>query len=185
VRGRDGPDDGQSEPVPVLVVGPARIEPLEGLEEAVDVRGRHERSGVRHRQNGPAVLHLGHDLDPAVGHVVANGVREQVDHEPFDKQGVSIQGRGFCHLVDVDPISAGLGLQTGQHRGDGGGEVDRFVVVQPAFAAGQGEQGFDQAGLLIAGGEHLLGGAAPCRGRRAGVIERNLEEGALGRQRRA
>jgi hypothetical protein len=34
VRDRDGPDDGQSEPVPVLVVGPAGIEPLEGLEQA-------------------------------------------------------------------------------------------------------------------------------------------------------
>ena len=82
----------------------------------------------------------------------------------------------------MDPISAGLGLQTGKNRGDGGGEVDGFVCVQPAFAAGQGEQGLNQAGLLITGGEHLLGGATPCGGRRAGVIERDLEQGALGRQ---
>src|SRR6516165_1117076 len=52
---RDGFDDGQSEPVPVLVVCPAPIEPLEGLEEAVDVRRRDQRSGIGHRQDGLAV----------------------------------------------------------------------------------------------------------------------------------
>ena len=36
VGGRDGPDDGEAEAVSVLVVRSARIEPLEGLEEAVD-----------------------------------------------------------------------------------------------------------------------------------------------------
>ncbi len=56
------------------------------------------------------------------------------------------------------------------------------MLGQPAFAAGEGEQGFDQARLLIAGGEHLLGGGTPCRGRRAGVVERDLEDGALGGQ---
>ncbi len=34
VCGRDGCDDGQSEPAPVLVVGLAPIEPLEGPEDA-------------------------------------------------------------------------------------------------------------------------------------------------------
>ena len=182
VCGRDGPDDGQSEPVPVLVVCPAAVEPLEGLEEAVDVRWRDEWPGVGHRQDGLALLHPRPDLGTAVGNVVADGIGEQVDHEPFDEQRVSIEGRGFCHLIDANSEPAGLGLQAGQCRRDGGGEVDGFVSAQPAFAAGQGEQCFDQARLLIAGGEHLQGGGAPGRGRRAGVVERNLEEGALGRQ---
>jgi hypothetical protein len=78
VCGRDGSDDGQSEPVSVLVVCPAPIEPLEGLEEAVDVRWRDGWSGVGHRQDGHAVLNPGQDLDTAVGNVVANGVGEQV-----------------------------------------------------------------------------------------------------------
>ena len=77
------------------------------------------------------------------------------------------------------PVSA---ARPSEGSGDGGGEVDGLVSVQPAFAAGEGEQGLDQARLLIAGGEHLLGGGTPGGGRRAGVIERNLEEGALGRQ---
>ena len=83
---RDGFDDGQSEPVPVLVVCPAPIEPLEGLEEAVDVRRRDQRSGIGHRQDGLAVRHSGSDLDPAVGLVVPDGVGEQVGHEPFHQQ---------------------------------------------------------------------------------------------------
>jgi hypothetical protein len=182
VCGGDGSDDGQSESVPVRVVCPAPVEPLEGLEEAVDIRQRDKRPGVGHRQDGLAVGHPGPDLDTAVGHVMADGVGEQVGHEPFHEQRVSIEGRRFRQRVDVDPESAGLGLQVGQGRGDGGGEVDGLVAVQPAFAAGQGEQGFDQACLLIAGGEHLLGGGTPGRGRRVGVVERNLEERALGRQ---
>ncbi len=182
VCGRDGPDDGQPEPVPVRVVGPAPIEPLEGLEEAVDVRGRDEWSGVGHRQDGHAGRHPGPDLDPATRHVVADRVGEQVGHEPFREQRVSVEGGRGCHRVDVDPEPAGLGLQVSQGRGDGGGEVDGLVPGQPAFAAGQGEQGLDQACLLIAGGEHLLGGGTPCLGRRVGVVERNLEECALGRQ---
>ena len=38
---------------------PARIEALEGLEEAVDFSWRDDWSGVGHRQHGPAVLHPG------------------------------------------------------------------------------------------------------------------------------
>src|SRR5580704_2479882 len=85
VRGRDGSDDGQSEPVSVLVVCPAPIEPLEGLEEAVHFLWRYDWSGVGHPQDGPAVLYPGPDLDTAAGHVVADGVVEQVGHEPFDE----------------------------------------------------------------------------------------------------
>jgi hypothetical protein len=168
--------------VPVLVVGPVPVESLEGLEEAVDFRWRYEGSGVGHRQDGPAVLHSGPDLGTAFGAVVPDGVGEQVGHQPFDEQGISVEGRWFGHIVDSNPEPADLGRQGGQGGGDGGSEVDGFVFVQAAFAAGQGEQGFDQARLLIAGGEHLLGGGTPRGGRRTRVIERNLEEGPLGRQ---
>ena len=67
----DGSDDGESEAVPVLVLRPPRVEPLEGLEETVDFRRRDERSGVGHRQHGLAFLHSGHDLDAAVDDVLA------------------------------------------------------------------------------------------------------------------
>jgi len=135
VCGRDGPDDGQSEPVPVLVGRPARIEPLEGLEEAFDFRWPDEWSGVGHRQDGLAVLHPGPDLDTAAGNVVADGVGEQVGDEPFDEQGVAIEGCRFGHLVDVDPEPAGLGLQAGQGRSDPG------TSTSPGTGSGTGGGG--------------------------------------------
>ena len=134
VCGRDGPDDGESEPVSVFTGCPARIEPLEGLEEAFDFSWRDEWSGVGHRQDGPAVLHSGHDLDTAAGNVVNDGVGKQVGDEPFDEQGVSIEGRRFCHLVDMNSEPAGLGPEADDGGRDGGGKVDGFVSVQPAFA---------------------------------------------------
>ena len=44
----NGSDDGESEPAP--------IEPLEGLEDAVDFRWRYKWSGVGHWQDSPAAL---------------------------------------------------------------------------------------------------------------------------------
>ena len=78
-------DDGESEPVPVLVVCPAGIESLEGLEEAFEFGRCDVRSGVGHRQHGLAVLQGGNDLDAAVDGVVADGVCEQVGDEPLDE----------------------------------------------------------------------------------------------------
>jgi hypothetical protein len=85
VRGHDGSHDGQSKPMPVAIDCSMPIEPLEGLEEAVDYRWRDQWSGVGHRQDGLALLHPGHDLDTAAGHVMANGVGGQIGHEPFDE----------------------------------------------------------------------------------------------------
>ena len=53
------------------------------------------------------------------------------------------------------------------------------MSTQPAFAAGEGEEGLDQTRLLIVGGENLFGGGTPCVDRRGRVVQRNLEERAL------
>ena len=143
VGGSNGPDDGESEPVPVLVVRAARIEPLKGLEEAVDLSWRDACSGIGHRQHGLAAGHLGHDLDAAADDVVAYGVGEQIGDEPFDEQRVSIEECRCRHLVDVDPQSVDLGLEVDKGRGDGGSEVDGFVSIEAAFTAGEGEKSFD------------------------------------------
>jgi hypothetical protein len=105
---------------------------------------------------------------------VANGVGEQVGDEPFDEQGVSVEGCRCRHLVDADPQSVDLGLEVDKGRGDGRGEVDRFAFIEPALAAGEGEERLDQVRLLVVGGEHLLGGGTPRGNRRVGVVERNL-----------
>ena len=53
--GGDGADDGQAEAVAAVAAGGARAEPLEGLEQAVDLGGRDDLPGVGHRQDGAAV----------------------------------------------------------------------------------------------------------------------------------
>jgi hypothetical protein len=141
-------------------------------------------SGVRYRQDGLAVRHLGRDLDPAVGDVVANGVGEQVGDEPFDEQGVSIEGRGFCHLVDVDPISAGLGLQTvdqGPRR-----QWRRGRRVRVSFSPLSLLARVSRASIRRACSSLEASTSSAVQRHAAvvvlGVVERDLEQGALGGQ---
>lgn len=56
------------------------------------------------------------------------------------------------------------------------------MLIKAALAAGEGEECFDQARLLIAAGEYLPGGGTPADSRCTGVVERDLKQGALGRQ---
>src|ERR1700720_3160191 len=63
------------------------------------------------------------------------------------------------------------------------GEVDRLVTRGPTVAPGEGEARFEQAFLLHAGVEDILGNALPGGGVCEWVCERQLEEGALGRHR--
>jgi hypothetical protein len=48
VGGGDGLDDGQAQAVAAVAAGEARAEPLEGLEQAIDVGGRDDRPGAGH-----------------------------------------------------------------------------------------------------------------------------------------
>ena len=63
--------------------------------------------------------------------------------------------------------------------GGDGGEIEGLALVEAALAAGEGEQRFDQPFLLLADDEDALAGFAERVGRRVGVGERDLDEGAL------
>ena len=52
-------------------------------------------------------------------------------------------------------------------------------MVEPAFAAGEGEEGFDQCFLSAVGVEELFGSGAPCRCAGVRILEGELEHGAL------
>src|SRR5262249_59080813 len=60
-----------------------------------------------------------------------------------------------------------------------GRQVDGLALANAALAAGQGEQRLDEAFLLGVGGEHLRGDTAPGFGGGGGVIQRDLQQGAL------
>jgi membrane protein len=80
VGGGDRADDGQAEAVAAVAPGGTRAEPLEGLEQAVDLGGGDDRPGVGHRQDGAAVAGPGGDSQVPVGDVVPDGVVDQVGH---------------------------------------------------------------------------------------------------------
>ena len=73
----------------------------------------------------------------------------------------------------------------GRRGGGDGGEVDGLTAVEAALAAGEREQRFDQALLLLADGEQLLAGVPVGLDAGVGIAERELEQGALERERGA
>ena len=80
----------------------------------------------------------------------------------------------------MDLESRDLGLEPGEGLLHQGSEVDRLAFTQTPFAAGQGEQGIDQMRLFVVRGKHLFCGGAPFGVARVRIVERNLEEIALG-----
>jgi hypothetical protein len=141
VRVGDGGDDGQADPMPaaVAVAGAGGGQALEGPEQPVDLGGRDHRASVGHRDDGAAVLLIGGEVDGAVSGVVADGVVEQVDGQPFDQAGVAEHRRGAqrgLHLELLPPCLGAGGAQAG--RGSLG-QVRGLAVADAAFAGGQGE----------------------------------------------
>src|SRR5262249_5732164 len=95
VRRCDGVDDGQAEAVAVRVACSAGGEPLEGLEEPLDLTVGYRGPGVSHEQGGAAGFEGGHDLDLAAGGVVPDGVIGQVGPPtPRPAGGRAALGRG-------------------------------------------------------------------------------------------
>src|ERR1022692_693801 len=81
VRFGDGGDDRQAETGSAVLASPVRAEPLEGLEQPLDLAGGHRGPGVGHPQDGVPVPDSGRDLDPAARNVVAQGVVGEVGHQ--------------------------------------------------------------------------------------------------------
>jgi hypothetical protein len=101
VGGGYGPDDGQTETVAATAAGAARAEPLEGLEQAVDLGGRDDLPGAGHRQDGVNTADPGRDLDVPAGDVVADGVVDQVGHQSLDQEGIAVEGGVLDNGVDL------------------------------------------------------------------------------------
>ena len=80
VGGGDGADDGQAEAVAAVAAGGARAEPLEGLEQAVDLGGGMTCPElVTERTARPPLVAVA-TSDVAAGDVVPDGVVDQVGH---------------------------------------------------------------------------------------------------------
>ena len=78
-------------------------------------------------------------------------------HQPLDQQRVAVEDGGLDVGSDVQAEAADLGAGGGQGGAGDGGQVDWLALAAAAFAAGQGEQRFDEAFLLGVGGEQFRG----------------------------
>src|ERR1019366_5787474 len=65
VGGGDGGDDGQAKSVPAAVAGAGGVQPLERLEEPVDLGGRDLWAAAGDRQDGATIPGPGGELDRA------------------------------------------------------------------------------------------------------------------------
>src|ERR1035437_6383978 len=185
VGGGDSPDDGQAEAVAAAAAGGARAEPLEGLEQAVDVGGRDDLPGVAHRQDGVTAAGPGGDLDIPAGDVVPDGVVDQVGYQLLNQERVTVEDGGLDVGVDVRAEAADPGLGGGQGSAGDVRQIQGLALAGVGLAAGQGEQRLDEAFLLGVGGEQLLADSPPGAGGARRVGEGDLEQGAFPRQRGA
>src|ERR1700728_3141292 len=80
--------------------------------------------------------------------------------------------------MDLEPRH--LGLKPGEGLLHQGSEVDRLAFTWSTLAAGESKQGIDQMRLFVVRGKHFFCSGAPFGVARVRIVERNLEETALG-----
>ena len=74
----------------------------------------------------------------AAGHVVADGVIDQVRHQPLDEPGVAVEAGGAELGLDVQSGGACARAGARQNLAAGLRQVDAFAVAEPALTAGLG-----------------------------------------------
>jgi hypothetical protein len=153
--GGDRLDDRQAESEPVVVAGPVGDEPLEGLEQAVELVWGHVGSGVGHLEAALTSSGVDQDFNVAAGVIVVQGVVEQVRHEAFDKVGLARNDGGMdrhveAHVPGGGGWLAGVSYFLGNDR-----QVEGLAPVEASLAAGKSQQRLDQLFLLLAGFEHV------------------------------
>src|ERR1017187_7066630 len=132
-----GLEGGQAEAVAAAAAGGARAEPLEGLEQAVDVGGRDDLPGAAHRQDGAGVAGPGGDLDVPAGGILPDRVVDQVGGQLLDQEGVTVEGGGLDVGLDVQAQAADRGAGGGQGGAGDSGQVAGLALAGAGFAAGQ------------------------------------------------
>ena len=109
MSGGNGFYDGETEAVPLALAETGTIEPLEGLEEPLDIAGIDNGAGVGDRQVSQAVPGAGLYPGRAAGRVVAQGVVHEVGHQPFHEARVARRGCGLDVMFEAYAKPPGLG----------------------------------------------------------------------------
>lgn len=98
----DGGDDRQAETVAIALAVSVGCEPLEGLEESLDLVFGDDWSAVGDGQGRVRAAGLRSDFHVPVGMVMADGVVDEVGHEAFDQSRVPGCHRGCEVFGEVD-----------------------------------------------------------------------------------
>jgi hypothetical protein len=173
--------DGESEPDAASAETRLRVESLEWQEEARELAGRNEGPRVRDREQRAFCGRVGCELDAAAGDVVADGVGKEVRDEALDELRVAVCQGPFERRFHGEPLEI---VVSHELRGDRA-EVDYLAPAEPALTPGEDEARFEQAFLLHACVQDVLSDISPGGYICIGIGECELEECALGRQRRA
>jgi hypothetical protein len=144
--------------VTASTAGALAVELLERLEQPADFARRDHGAGVGDRETGTAGGSRRGDQDPAAGHVVPDGVVDQVGHQAFGQIGVPGGAGGGEAGLDAHTQAVRFAPAAVHHPGGHLGEVERFPAPQPALTAGQGEQRVDEPFLLLPDQKQLLAG---------------------------
>ena len=107
----DGFHDGQTETMALAPAGARPIETLEWLKQTLDVAAFYLVAAVGHRQDREVALSPGAHPGPTAGHVVAQGVVDQVGDEPLDQSRVSRRRRRLDMKLEADTEPGGLGAR--------------------------------------------------------------------------
>jgi hypothetical protein len=165
---------------PNAVAAP-RSESLEWLEETLKVAGNDDGTRVRDGEMREPRLGTGRKVDPAAGHVVPDGIRDEIGNEALEQLRVAARESRFehdCPFESAQVVSPKRLI--GKRR-----EVDRDAPCQPAFTASETQARLEQSLLLQAGVEDIRTDLAPARDIRGRIGKRELQQCALRRQRRA
>jgi hypothetical protein len=143
--------DGQAQPGTWLVAGPDG-KAAERLEQPGYLVCRDLLAAVGDGDFGDARSGPGAGQHPSPGHVVPDGVVDEVAGQPFEQDPVPGDLRGLKCRADLD--LPGLGGRADQVDGvfDRGGQVDDLGGAWSAVGAGQGQQCLDQFRGFVHGG---------------------------------
>jgi hypothetical protein len=147
---RDRRDDRQPQSEPVPLPDPVGGEPLERLEEPVDLLGGNVGSGVGHRKRGRPALGVRANVHGSVRDVVPQRILDQVRDEALDQAPVARDGGHVERGDGLDPPHRRLGLVSTHHLAGDLGQVEGGGAIDSPLPLREREQGVDQLLLLRA-----------------------------------
>jgi hypothetical protein len=153
---------------------------VEGLKETPELVAGDREAGVGDGQVGMSRACAGCDLDSAPADVVPDRVRDEVGDESLEEIRVPDRPSGLERQDTPQPAEIVSVERSGGNRA----EVGRLAALRSLMAPRERETGLEQAFLPPARAEHVLGDLPPRGHVGVPVGEPELQQGALGRQRR-